>query len=216
MFVLDPLKMVITNYPSGHTEEMNAENNPEAPEQGGTRKLPFSGELWIEREDFMEVPAKKWFRLAPGAMVRLKNAYIVRCDDFIKNELGEVMEIRCTYIPESRSGQDTSGISVKGTIHWVSASNAVKAEVRLYDRLFNVEDPAAEGDFKHFLNPSSLEVVTEAIMEPSMALAASGDRFQFIRKGYFSLDEKLSAPGRPVFNRTVTLKDGWAKEVRKG
>jgi glutaminyl-tRNA synthetase len=144
-------------------------------------------------------------------MVRLKNAYIVRCDDFIKNEQGEVTEIRCTYIPESRSGQDTSGINVKGTIHWVSASTAIKAEVRLYDRLFNVEDTSADGDFKQFLNPNSLEIITEAIMEPSMAEAASGDRFQFIRKGYFTLDGKLSTPERPVFNRTVTLKDGWVK-----
>ena len=216
MVVLDPLKMIITNYPEGQTEEMDAENNPEAPDQGGTRKLPFSAVLWIEREDFMEVPAKKWFRLAPGAMVRLKNAYIVRCDDFVKNEAGEVTEIRCTYIPESRSGQDTSGINVKGTIHWVSAETAVRAEVRLYDRLFKVEDPASEGDFKEFLNPSSLELVSQAVMEPSLATAAAGDRFQFIRKGYFSLDEKLSAPGKPVFNRTVTLKDGWAKEAKKG
>ena len=149
-------------------------------------------------------------------MVRLKNAFIVRCDDFIKNEQGDVVEIRCSYIPESRSGQDSSGIHVKGTIHWVSAATAVRAEVRLYDRLFKVEDPSSEGDFKEFLNPSSLEIIAQAVMEPSLADAAAGDRFQFIRKGYFSLDEKLSTEGRPVFNRTVTLKDGWAKEVRKG
>jgi len=149
-------------------------------------------------------------------VVRLKNAYIVRCDDFVKNEQGEVIEIRCSYIPESRSGQDTSGINVKGTIHWVSAATAIRAEVRLYDRLFNVEDPSAEGDFKNFLNPSSLDIISQAVMEPSMEQAASGDRFQFIRKGYFSLDEKLSHPGHPVFNRTVTLKDGWAKEAKKG
>jgi glutaminyl-tRNA synthetase len=215
MVVLDPVRLVINNYPAGQTEDLAAENNPEAPDQGGTRKLPFSAELWIEREDFMEVPAKKWFRLAPGSMVRLKNAYIVRCDNFIKDEHGMVTEIQCSYIPESKSGQDSSGINVKGTIHWVSVATAISAEVRLYDRLFKVEDPASEGDFKEFLNPSSLEIVTTAKMEPSLADASIGDRFQFLRKGYFVLDEKLSRPGHPVFNRTVTLKDGWAKESKK-
>lgn len=215
MVVLDPVRLVINNYPAGQTEDLAAENNPEATDQGGTRKLPFSAELWIEREDFMEVPAKKWFRLAPGSMVRLKNAYIVRCDNFIKDEHGMVTEIQCSYIPESKSGQDSSGINVKGTIHWVSVATAISAEVRLYDRLFKVEDPASEGDFKEFLNPSSLEIVTTAKMEPSLADASIGDRFQFLRKGYFVLDEKLSRPGHPVFNRTVTLKDGWAKESKK-
>lgn len=215
MAVLDPVKLVITNYPLGQVEHVESENNPEAENQGGVRSLPFSGELWIEREDFMEVPAKKWFRLAPGAMVRLKSAYIVRCDDFTKDANGVVTEIRCTYIPESRSGNDTSGINVKGTIHWVSAAHAVPAEVRLYDRLFRVEDPSAEGNFKDFINPDSLEIVSQAWLEPSLAEAPMGTCYQFIRKGYFTLDSVLSAPGKLIFNRTVTLKDAWAKEAKK-
>ena len=216
MAVLDPLKLVITNYPAGTTEEMDSENNPEAENHGGYRKLPFSKELWIEKEDFMELPAKKWFRLAPGATVRLKNAYIIKCDGFTKDETGNITEIQCTYIPESRSGNDTSGINVKGTIHWVSVPTAVQAEVRLYDRLFKVEDPSAEGNFKDFINPESLQIVTKAWVEPSLADAKTGEHFQFIRKGYFTADEKLSAAGKPIFNRTVTLKDAWAKEVKKG
>ena len=164
----------------------------------------------------MEIPAKKWFRLAPGAMVRLKNAYIVKCESFSKDGEGNITEIQCSYIPESRSGQDTSGINVKGTIHWVSVPTAVQAEVRLYDRLFKVEDPSAEGNFKDFINPESLEIVQTAWIEPSLANAKPGEHFQFIRKGYFTADEKLSAPGKPIFNRTVTLKDAWAKENKKG
>ena len=216
MAVLDPLKLVITNYPAGTTEEMDSENNPEAENHGGYRKLPFSKELWIEKEDFMEQPAKKWFRLAPGATVRLKNAYIVKCEGFTKDANGNITEIQCTYIPESRSGNDSSGINVKGTIHWVSVPTAVQAEVRLYDRLFKVEDPSAEGNFKDFINPDSLQIVTQAWVEPSLADAKTGEHFQFIRKGYFTADEKLSAAGKPIFNRTVTLKDAWAKEVKKG
>ncbi len=216
MAVLDPLKLVITNYPEGTTEEMDSENNPEAENHGGYRKLPFSKELWIEKEDFMELPAKKWFRLAPGATVRLKNAYIVKCEGFTKDANGNITEIQCTYIPESRSGNDSSGINVKGTIHWVSVPTAVQAEVRLYDRLFKVEDPSAEGNFKDFINPDSLQIVTQAWVEPSLADAKTGEHFQFIRKGYFTADEKLSAAGKPIFNRTVTLKDAWAKEVKKG
>jgi len=216
MAVLDPLKMVITNYPADTTEELDSENNPEAENHGGLRKISFSNELWIEREDFMEIPAKKWFRLAPGAMVRLKNAYIVKCESFSKDEDGNIIEIQCSYIPESRSGQDTSGINVKGTIHWVSVPTAVQAEVRLYDRLFKVEDPSAEGNFKDFINPESLEIVQTAWIEPALANAKPGEHFQFIRKGYFTADEKLSAPGKPIFNRTVTLKDAWAKEIKKG
>lgn len=216
MAVLDPLKLVITNYPADTTEEMDSENNPEAENHGGYRKLPFSKELWIEKEDFMELPAKKWFRLAPGATVRLKNAYIVKCEGFTKDETGNITEIQCTYIPESRSGNDTSGINVKGTIHWVSVPTAVQAEVRLYDRLFKVEDPSAEGNFKDFINPDSLQIVTQAWVEPSLADAKTGEHFQFIRKGYFTADEKLSTAGKPIFNRTVTLKDAWAKEVKKG
>jgi glutaminyl-tRNA synthetase len=215
MVVLDPVKLVITDYPADRTEEMVAENNPEAPDQGGRRTLPFGRELWIEREDFMEVPAKKWFRLAPGALVRLKHAYIVRCEGFTKDEDGRVMEIHCTHVAESRSGSDTSGIHVKGTIHWVSVAAALPAEVRLYDRLFRVENPAAEGSFTDFLNPDSLEVVQGAMMEPSLANASPGTYFQFLRKGYFTPDARLSKPGHPVFNRTVTLKDTWAKESKK-
>jgi glutaminyl-tRNA synthetase len=157
----------------------------------------------------MEVPMKKWFRLAPGAIVRLKNAYIIKCESFTKDDAGRITEIRCSYIPESRSGNDTSGINVKGTIHWVSAAHAITAEVRLYDRLFKVDDPSAEDDFKQFLNPASLQIVHEAIMEPALADARPGESYQFIRKGYFCLDSKLSAPGKLIFNRTVTLKDNW-------
>jgi glutaminyl-tRNA synthetase len=216
MAVIDPVKLVITSYPGDRTEEMDAENNPEEADMGGHRKIPFSRELWIEREDFMEMPAKKWFRLAPGAMVRLKNAYIIKCESFEKDEAGNITEIHCSHIPESRSGQDSSGINVKGTIHWVSVPTAIKGEVRLYDRLFRVEDPSAEGDFKAYLNPDSLQVIKTAWLEPSLATARPGQHFQFIRKGYFSVDGKLSVPEGIIFNRTVTLKDNWAKEAKKG
>jgi glutaminyl-tRNA synthetase len=213
MAVLDPVKLIISNYPEEQTEILISENGPD--EKMGSRNLQFSNELWIEREDFMEEPAKKWFRLAPGAMVRLKSAYIVRCDEFTKDDSGAIREIRCSYIPESRSGQDTSGIQVKGTIHWVSAKHAAKAEVRLYDRLFRVEDPASEeGDFKAYINSDSLQIIPEAMIETSLLDAKPEQRFQFIRKGYFCLD-KDSQPGKPVFNRTVTLKDAWTKEVKK-
>ncbi len=182
----------------------------------GHRTIPFSKELWIEREDFMEVPAKKWFRLAPGANVRLKSAYIVTCTNFVKDANGSITEIHCTYIPESKSGHDTSGISVKGTIHWVSAPYAAAAEVRLYDRLFKAENPAAEeGDFKEYMNPASLEIVHTAYIEPSLLQATPDKRYQFLRKGYFCLD-KDSTTEKLVFNRTVTLKDAWGKEVKKG
>ncbi len=210
MAVLDPIKLVITNYEKG-TEDLTGENNPEAEDGGGTRVIPFSNELWIEREDFMEVPAKKWFRLAPGAMVRLKFAYIVKCEDFVKDENGNVTEIHCTYIPESKSGSDTSGINVKGTIHWVSAPHAKTAEIRLYDRLFVSETPdAEEGDFKDYLNPESLTVLPNAYIEPALADADLDGRYQFIRKGYFCLD-KDSTADKLVFNRTVTLKDTFKK-----
>jgi len=211
MAVLDPIKLVITNYPEGQSEDLTGENNPEAEDGGGTRIIPFSNELWIEREDFMEVPAKKWFRLAPGAMVRLKFAYIVKCEDFVKDENGNVTEIRCTYIPESKSGNDTSGINVKGTIHWVSAQHAKTAEIRLYERLFTSETPdAEEGDFKDYLNPQSLTVLPNAYIEPALADADLESRYQFIRKGYFCLD-KDSTADKLVFNRTVTLKDTFKK-----
>lgn len=213
MAVLEPLKLVITNYEDGKTEEMLSENGPD--ESMGTRTLPFSKELWIEQEDFMEVPAKKWFRLAPGAMVRLKSAYIIKCDNFIKDEQGNIKELHCTYIPESRSNNDTSGITVKGTIHWVNAATAVEAEVRLYDRLFRAENPMSEeGDFKDFINPDSLQVISKAYVEPSLSKATIDDRYQFIRKGYFCVD-KDATPGKLIFNRTATLKDAWSKEMKK-
>ena len=213
MVVFDPLKVVITNYPEGQTETIIGEENPEdlsAP----TREIPFSRELYIEKEDFMEEPPKKFFRLSPGKMVRLKSAYIIRCEEVIKNEKGELVEIRCSYLPESKSGNDTSGISVKGTLHWVSVPHAEKVELRLYDRLFRVEDPSnEEGDFEDYINPHSLEVV-QAFAEPVLQRANPGERYQFLRKGYFYPD-KDSAPGKLVFNRTATLKDTWEKEKLK-
>lgn len=216
MMVTDPVKLIITNYPEGQIEHMEGENNPEVEGGEGSRIIPFSSELWIERDDFMEEPTKKYFRLGPGLMVRLKHAYIIQCNSFIKDETGRVSEIHCTYIPESRSGSDTSGIHVKGTIHWVSAVGAKTAEIRLYDRLFRVEDPSnEEGDFKEYINPDSLSVIRNAIIEPDLVNAEPGRGYQFIRKGYFTLDID-SSPEKPVFNRTVTLKDAWAKEVKKG
>ena len=209
MAVLDPIKLVITNYPEGQTEEMESENNPEAENGGGIRTIPFSKELWIEKEDFMEVPAKKWFRLAPGAMVRLKSAYIVKCESFDKDADGNVTTVYCTYIPESRSGRDTSGVNVKGTIHWVSVPHAIQAEVRLYDRLFSHENPGAEDNFTELINPNSLQIIPGAYLEPALKDANPDERYQFIRKGYFCLDNKLSTTGKPIFNRTVTLKDSW-------
>jgi len=206
MVVFDPVKVVLLNYQG--EEWLNSENNPEDP-AGGQRQIPFSREIYIEREDFMENPPKKYFRLAPGQLVRLKSAYIIRCEEVIKDQDGAIIEIHCTYIPESKSGADTSGISVKGTLHWVSVPHAVKAEVRLYDRLFNVEDPTDESqDFMHYLNPSSLEVLPQVMAEPSLLEAKTGDRYQFVRKGYFVLD-KDSQSTHLVFNKTVGLKDGW-------
>ncbi|WP_291911437.1 glutamine--tRNA ligase/YqeY domain fusion protein [Chitinophaga sp. CB10] len=214
MAVLDPVKLVITNYPEGQVEELEAENNPEDP-NSGSRKLPFSNTLYIEREDFMENPPKKYFRLGPGMMVRLKNAYIIKGEGVEKDADGNITTIYATYLPESKSGGDSSGLTVKGTIHWVSAAHAVAAEVRLYDRLFTVENPGAEeGDFKSFINKDSLQVIENAYVEPGLLQAKPGDRFQFMRKGYFSVDPD-STPGKPVFNRTVTLKDAWAKESAK-
>jgi len=197
------------------SEEMvQSENNPEDP-GGGHRDIPFSGELYIEREDFMEVPAKKWFRLAPGQMVRLKSAYIIKCDEVIKDDKGNITELRCSYIPESRSGNDTSGIHVKGTLHWVSVKHAITCEVRLYDRLFRVEDPSSEeGDFKDYINPDSLHIVTAAYAEPSLMHAKFEERYQFLRKGYFCLD-KDSSETAMVFNRTVGLKDSWKPSASK-
>jgi glutaminyl-tRNA synthetase len=213
MVVFDPIKIVITNYPN-HEEWLESENNPEDP-NGGTRKIPFSKEIFIEAEDFMENPPKKYFRLAPQQMVRLKSAYIIQCNEVIKNVDGSIKEIHCTYVPESKSGADTSGIHVKGTLHWVSCAHAIQAEVRLYDRLFKVENVAdAEGDFKDHINPDSLQIITGALAEPAIANDAKEQAFQFLRKGYFVLD-KDSDSQKLVFNRTVTLKDTWAKEVKK-
>lgn len=213
MVVFDPLKVVITNH-SGETELLNSENNPED-NTAGSRDIPFSNELFIEKDDFMEVPSKKYFRLAPGQMVRLKSAYIIRCDEVIKDADGNITELHCSYIPESKSGSDTSGINVKGTLHWVSAKHAVQAEVRLYDRLFKVEDVGnAEGDFKDHINTDSLQVIGHAYAEPALATDSSDSRYQFLRKGYFCLDKDSSAE-KLVFNRTVTLKDTWAKEMKK-
>lgn len=213
MVVFDPLKIVITNYPEGQTENVQSDENPED-QSAGIREIPFSRELYIEREDFMENPPKKYFRLAPGQMVRLKSAYIIKCDDVIKDTNGNVVELHCSYVPESRSGSDTSGINVKGTLHWVSVADAKTVEVRLYDRLFKVENPAIEeGDFKDHINPESLQVIKQAYAEPALLNAKFDDRYQFIRKGYFCLDKDTSA-SRIVFNRTVTLKDTWAKEQK--
>ena len=216
MVVLDPIKLIITNYPEGQTEVLHGENNPELEDNGGYRDLHFGRELWIESEDFMEEPAKKWFRLAPGMKVRLKSAYIITCTGFVKNEAGKVTEVHCEYIPESKSGSDTSGINVKGTMHWISIDKSLEAEVRLYDRLFQVENPSnEEGDFKSYLNPNSLEIIQGAKIEQSLSEAKPGEQFQFIRKGYFTLDSKYASEGKLVFNRTVTLKDAWSKEVKK-
>ena len=189
---------------------IQAEENPEDP-NGGTRDVEFSGELYIERDDFMENPPKKYFRLSPGQMVRLKSAYIIRCDEAVKDANGNVTEVRCSYLPESKSGADTSGISPKGTLHWVSAKHAVNVELRLYDRLFKVENPSnEEGDFKDYINPHSLDVIN-AYAEPGLMKATAGERYQFLRKGYFYLD-KDSSNGKLIFNRTATLRDDWAKK----
>ena len=210
MAVLDPVKLVITNYPEGTSEDLVMENNPET--EAGTRIAPFGREVWIEREDFMENAPKKFFRLAPGNKVRLKGAYIVECTGCAKDADGNVTEVHCTYLPESKSGSDTSGLSVKGTIHWVSVAHAKTAEVHLYDRLFKVEDPSSEeGDFKSYINPDSKHVLPAVYIEPALATATAGAQYQFLRKGYFCVD-KESTPDRLIFNRTVTLKDAWAKE----
>ena len=211
--VLRPLKVVITNFPEGKVEACAATNNPEDA-AAGTREVPFTRELWIEREDFMEVPAPKYFRLKPGGEVRLKYAFIIRCDEVVKDAAGDVSELHCTADLDSKSGGPNSARKVKGTIHWVSAAHAVEAEVRLYDRLFTEAEPEADGrDFKAVLNPNSLESVT-AKLEPSLAQANAGERYQFERLAYVALDQE-STPGRLVFNRTITLKDAWGKAAAK-
>jgi glutaminyl-tRNA synthetase len=211
MAVLNPLKVIITNYPEGKEEWMETINNPED-ETMGSRTIPFSREIYIEREDFMEDPPRKYFRLGPGREVRLKSAYIIRCEDYIKDQNGEVIEVHCTFDEATRSGGPEANRKVKGTLHWVSANHAVEAEVRLYDRLFNDPDPSGHKDRspEEFLNPHSLEVIT-GIVEPSLTNARPLDHFQFQRIGYFNVDPD-STPGHLVFNRTVPLRDTWSKK----
>ena len=213
MAVLRPLKVVIDNYPEEQTEELEATNNPENPNMG-SRKIPFSRELYIEREDFMESPSKKYFRLAPGREVRLMHAYYVKCERIVKDEkTGEVLQVHCTYDPETRGGWSENGRKVKGTLHWVSANHSLEAEVRLYNHLFlkeNPDDVEDDKDFKSNLNPNSLETLTGCQIEPSLIDANPGNRYQFLRQGYFCVDPDSSS-GKPVFNRTVSLRDTWAK-----
>jgi glutaminyl-tRNA synthetase len=212
LVVLRPIKVVLTNYPEGKTEELDAINNPEDPNRG-TRKIPFGRELYIERDDFMETPPPKFFRLRPGGEVRLKYAYIIKCDEVVKDDAGNVIELRCTVDLDSKSGGPTAGRKVKGTIHWVRAAHAIDAEVRLYDRLFSVPEPDSSGDFKSFINPNSLEAVT-AKSEPALADARPEERYQFERLGYFALDPD-SRPEKQIWNRTVTLRDIWSKEAKR-
>ncbi|MBK9099292.1 MAG: glutamine--tRNA ligase/YqeY domain fusion protein [bacterium] len=218
MAVLNPLKVIITNYPEDQSEELDAVNNPEDPSMG-TRKIPFSREIFIDRDDFKEVPPPKFHRLFPGSEVRLRYAYIIKCDEVIKDSTtGKVIELRCTYFPDTKSGSGTSQKKAKGTIHWVSAKHAFDAEVRLYDRLFSVADPEGEDgkEFTDFLNPNSLEILRGCKLEPSLQSADAGDKFQFERTGYFCVDSKYSKKGSPVFNRIVTLKDSWVKIEQAG
>ncbi len=211
MGVLKPVRLVIDNYPEGQVEQMDAENNPEDAAMG-TRKIPFSRVLYVEREDYQEEPPKKWFRLAPGREVRLKHAYYVRCEGAVKDErTGEVIELHCTYDPQTRGGWSEDSREVKGTLHWVSAPHALDAEVRLYDRLFTVPDPLGQkDDFTNYLNPDSLQTLTACKVEPSLGKAAPGSLYQFLRQGYFCLDPDSTA-GRLVFNRTASLRDTWAR-----
>jgi len=216
MAVLDPVKLIITNYPDDLEDEIEAINNPENPDDG-IRMVPFSKELFIERDDFMEEPPKKYFRLSPGREVRLRYAYYITCTGFDKDEsTGEIREIYCTYDPDTKGGQSPDGRKVKGTIHWVSAKHAVGAELRLYDRLFTVEDPthAEDKDYKEYLNPDSLQINNNALLEPSLQSATKGVNYQFERKGYFIIDSKDSTDNKLVFNRTVTLRDSWAKQKK--
>jgi methionine--tRNA ligase beta chain len=214
MAVLRPLRLVIANYPEGEVEELDALNNPEDPAMG-TRKVPFSKVLYIEEDDFLESPPKKFYRLAPGREVRLRYAYFLKCVSVVKNDqTGRVEEVHCTYDPATKGGDAPDGRKVRATLHWVSATHAVPAEVRLYEHLFAKADPneTAEGfDFKANLNPKSLETLTSCMVESSLGAASPGSRFQFERMGYFCADLKDSAPGKPVFNRTATLRDEWAK-----
>ena len=210
MAVLRPLKVVIENYPEGDGEDLDAVNNPEDPE-AGSRKVPFSRELYIEQEDFMEDPLKKFFRLSPGKEVRLRYAYFITCREAVKNEAGEVIELRCTYDPETRGGNAPDGRKVKATLHWVSASHAKAADVRIYNPLFTRPDPGADGDPIADLNPDSVEVISNAQLEPALGAAAVGETLQFERLGYFCRDSDAGL----TFNRTVGLRDTWAKEQKK-
>jgi len=218
MGVLKPLRVVIENYPEDQTEnqgeELDAPYHPNDPDMG-SRKVPFSKVIYIERDDFMEEPPRKFFRLGPGREVRLRYAYFITCNDFIKDENGNVIELRCTYDPLTKGGNAPDGRKVKGTIHWVSAEHALEAEVRVYDRLFNDPEPDSnkhDKDWKEFLNPDSREILNNAKLEPSLATATAGDQFQFERLGYFNIDTKDSSAGKPVFNRTITLRDSWVKK----
>jgi glutaminyl-tRNA synthetase len=214
MAVLHPLRLVLENYPEGEAEEMECVNNPEDP-SAGTRLVPFSRVLYIERDDFMEDPPKKFFRLAPGREVRLRYAYLITCREAIRDESGEIVELRCTYDPATRGGTAPDGRRVQATLHWVSEEHAGTAEVRLYDRLFSVPDPDSLEDFRDGLNPDSLEVIRDCRVEPSLAEVEAGARYQFERLGYFAVDPD-SRPGAPVFNRTVTLRDTWARIQQRG
>ena len=216
MGVLNPLRVVIENYPEGQSEELDAPYHPNDPDMG-SRKIPFSKVIYVERDDFMEEPPRKFFRLGPGREVRLRYAYFITCNDFIKDGDGEVIELRCTYDPETKGGNAPDGRKVKGTIHWVSAEHALDAEVRIFDRLFNDPEPDSnkhDKDWKEFLNPDSKEILNNAKLEPSLATATAGDQFQFERLGYFNVDVKDSSEGKPVFNRTITLRDSWSKRQR--
>ena len=216
MCVLEPIKVIITNYPEGKTEELTLINNPED-EAAGSRNVPFSREIFIERNDFMEEAPRKYFRLKPEGYVRLKGAYIIQANSHIKDESGNITEVHCTYFPDSKSGEDTSGIKAKGVIHWVSTEHALDVEVRQYDRLFSHESPDSdkEKDFMDFLNPDSLEVISNCKAEPHLKNAKAGDKFQFQRLGYFCVDSKYTTTDKLVFNRTVTLRDSWAKLQKK-
>ena len=214
MAVLDPIKVVITNYPEGQVEELEAVNNPEDPD-AGMRKMPFSREVWIEREDFREEAPRKFFRLVTGREVRLRYAYVIRCDEVIKDDAGEIVELRCTYDPESGGGKTSDGRKVKGIIHWVSAAHGHPSEVTVYDHLFASLDPSEGEDFLAHLNPES-RVVRNAILEPSLKEAAPGQVVQFERVGYFCNDAERAKEGEPSFHRTVALRDTWAKVAKKG
>jgi len=216
MAVLNPLKVVITNYPESESEELEAINNPED-ESAGKRKVPFSRELFIERDDFREDPPKKFFRLAPGREVRLRYAYFLKCEDVVKDDSGEIIELRCSYDPKTKGGSAPDGRKVRGTIHWVSAQHAVSPEIRLYDRLFLSPEPGSgSDDFKADINPDSLEILTNCKLEPSLINAKASEHYQFERVGYFNVDPLDSREGSPVFNRTVTLRDTWAKVEKSG